>query len=85
MKEAFVRIVQDSPSSDAPTLTQGTQVMVGDVKMSGVTRIELIAEVNDIWRARIDCYVHGMDLCALATIHEPTLWQRFKRWMERNW
>jgi hypothetical protein len=35
--------------------TQGTQVLVDGVPMKGVTKIELVADVNDVWRAVITC------------------------------
>jgi hypothetical protein len=46
-------------TADSPTMTQGTVVLLADgTKLEGVTRVELIAETNDVWRARIDCVVH---------------------------
>lgn len=38
------------------TLTRGTKVLVDGVALKGVTRVELVAEVDDVWRARIECY-----------------------------
>ncbi len=37
------------------TRTQGTRVLVDGQALKGVTRVELIASVDDVWRARIEC------------------------------
>ena len=79
MEQHYARIVTTADGS-GPTRTMGTQVMVGGVALKGVTRIELVAEVNDVWRARIECAAEPTDLGALAEVHWPTLWQRLVRW-----
>lgn len=57
-------------------------MFVGDTPMAGVTRIELVAEVNNIWRARIECTVKPpADLMAESVTYYPTLWQRFRGWI----
>ena len=64
------------------TLCHGTKVMVGDQQLGGVVRIELVAEVNNVWRARVDLTVQPpADLQAMAVIHYPSLWQRIRRWV----
>lgn len=45
------------PQGDGLTKTQGTQVWVGDQQLTGVVKIELIAEVGDVWRAVVHCHV----------------------------
>lgn len=37
------------------TRTQGTKVLVDGEELKGVTRVELFADVDDVWRARIEC------------------------------
>lgn len=37
------------------TRTQGTKVLVDGEELKGVTRVELFAGVDDVWRARIEC------------------------------
>lgn len=56
--------------SDGPVQkSQGTKVMVGDVELSGVTKVVLTAEVNDIWRAEIHCHAICPDeVLALAEL-----------------
>jgi hypothetical protein len=80
---AILRVVPAEPSDGKGShRCQGTKLFVGDQELTGVTRIELVADVNDdVWRARVDCMVKPpADLKAAATIRCPTLWQRFKRW-----
>jgi hypothetical protein len=80
MDKQIARIVV--PAGDSASKTQGTKVFVGDKELTGITRIELVAEVNDVWRARIDCLVKPpADLKADSVTRYPTLWQRFKRWV----
>lgn len=38
-------------------LTRGTQVLIDGKKVSGVTKVVLTAEPNDVWRARVECFV----------------------------
>ena len=79
------RIVSSPPDAGGLTRTQGTKIMVGDSQMTGVTRIELVCDVNDVWRARIDCMVQPpADLSALSIIYVPTRWQRIKQWLARG-
>lgn len=61
-------------------VTQGTKVLVGDIQIPGITRIELVCEVNDIWRARIDLNVQATDLNALSVFHQFSRWQRLMNW-----
>jgi len=78
----LVRIVPVSAGDDRPNPTQGTAVYVGDQEITGVTRIELVCEVNNVWRAKIECMVDPpANLLATAIFHRPTIWQRFKRWV----
>jgi hypothetical protein len=50
--------------------TQGTTVWVGDHQLTGVTKIELVAEVNDVWRAVIHCAVIPDEVLAVAELRE---------------
>ena len=59
----IVKITPREPVDGQPTRTQGTEVWLADgTKLEGVTRIELTAEVNDIWRAKIDVVVTAVQL-----------------------
>ena len=81
-KPQLIRVVQAAPDRSGTVLTQGTQVFVGDQEISGIQRIEIVAEVNDVWRARIDCTLTGsIDLQALAVFHKATRWDRLKAWL----
>lgn len=76
----LVRIVPAPAEGNGPHRAQGTKVFVGDLQMTGVTRIELICEVGDVWRARIDCHVQPTDIDALAFVYTPNLWHHIRRW-----
>lgn len=59
------------------TSTHGTKVLVDGVEMKGVTRVELVANVDDVWRARIECYaqVPVMPGVAVEAVqHAPLAW-----------
>lgn len=61
------------------TLTRGTKVLVDGEELKGVTRVELFAGIDDVWRARIECVAHvqvmpGM-LMELVS-HQPLSWWR---------
>lgn len=70
-----------------PTLTQGTRVCTHDGQpIGGITRIELIAEPQDVWRARIDCHVEVPFQFTAAShlrIDRLNWWQRFCLWAGR--
>jgi hypothetical protein len=36
--------------------TQGTEVFVDGKKLEGVTKITLVAEMNSVWKATIECH-----------------------------
>lgn len=77
----ILRVVPDTHEGQGPQRCQGTKLYVGDQELTGVTRVELIAEVNGIWRAKVECWVKPpADLLSEAVITYPTWWQRFKRW-----
>lgn len=63
-----------------PMMTRGTIVRTADGKpVSGVTRIELIAELNDVWRAKIECHVRLAEMPRImAEVQQRPLtwWQR---------
>lgn len=78
----LVRVVPVAPSTESGiTRTQGTKLFCGDVDISrGVTRIELICEVNDIWRAKIEMNIQPpIDLTALAVFHRPSKIERIRK------
>lgn len=77
----LARIVATPRDDGGATICHDTKVMVGDQQLGGVVRIELVAEVNNFWRARVDLMVQPpADLQAMAVIHYPSLWQRIRRW-----
>lgn len=59
--------------SSAPSaLTQGTRVEVAPgIILQGVTKIELRATVDDLWRATIECYVRIQPMKARVQIKLP--------------
>lgn len=81
MSGQLLRIVAAEHDGNGPHKCQGTKLFVGDHELTGVTRIELVAEVNDLWRAKVECMVKPpADLLAEAVTMYPTLWQRIRRW-----
>jgi hypothetical protein len=42
--------------------TQGTKVLVDGVAMKGVTRVELVADVNSLWKAVIHVIAKEVDI-----------------------
>ena len=51
-------IIPPRNTGKGPTVTQGTKVVLSDgSELKGITRIEIQANANDVWRARIDCYI----------------------------
>lgn len=53
-----LRIVAPSTAPGECSRAQDTRVCLPDgTEVHGITRIELVCEVNSIWRARIDAYV----------------------------
>lgn len=54
----LLKIIPIKADPGEPTRTRGTKVVTEDGReVEGVTKIELVAECNDVWRARIDCLV----------------------------
>jgi len=81
----LLRVVPAPREGDGPQVCQGTKLYVGDQELTGVTRVELVAEVNGIWRAKVECWVKPpADLLSEAAITYPTRWQRFRNWW-RDW
>lgn len=55
------------------TRTQGTKVLVDGQELKGVTRVVLVAEVGDVWRARIECMAHVQAMPGMwVEVHEAT-------------
>lgn len=65
--------------------TRGTQVWIGDTRLNGVTGITLRADINDVWRATIECHVEPPAELLAAAVFEarkPETWlQRILRWI----
>lgn len=77
----LITVVPIPSKPGKPTVTHGTQVLLPDgSKLDGVTRIELVAEVNDVWRARIDCLANVPEMAGLqlnsVNQAEPLSWWR---------
>lgn len=86
MSNELLHIKFPEPSRDGVMVTQGTKILTRDGKeIGGVTKVVLIGEVNDLWRAEIHCYVEGPEISDLSTFIAarfiPSRWQRFKRWL----
>lgn len=61
------------------TPTRGTKVLVDGQEMKGVVRVVLVAEVNDVWRAHIECYAKVPVMPGMALVVEnkpPMAWWR---------
>jgi len=74
-------IIPPATPADGYTRTQGTRVQLSDGSfLSGIKRIEIVAEVNGIWRARIDCMVNVQVMpgvmIEVGTPGKPVTWWR---------
>ncbi len=61
------------------TRTQGTRVLVDGQELKGVTKVELVASVDDVWRARIECMAHVQVMPGMVLeveSHRPLSWWR---------
>lgn len=80
----FARIVP-AVSARGPHPTRGTEVWIGDTRLSGVTEITLRADLNDVWRATIKCHVEPPAALLAAAVFEvrkpERWWQRALRWI----
>lgn len=83
MSTHFIRIVP-AQGGPGPQPTRGTQVWVGDTRINGVTGITLCADLNDVWRATVECVVEPpAELLAAAVfeVRKPETWiKRLLRW-----
>lgn len=85
MAKQIARIVFNREAVNGLTRTQGTKVFVGGQQLSGVYRIELVGEVDDVWRARIWCHAQVQtDLLSEFVVTRPSLWRRIVGWV-RGW
>lgn len=80
---AILRVEADNQDGDGPYRCQGhVRLYVGDIELTHVQRVELVAEPNSLWRAKVECLVKPpSSLMAGAVIRYPNMWQRFKRWV----
>lgn len=70
MTKAKAKIVAREADSNGYVRTVGTKVMVGDVELEGVSRLTLVAEPDNVWRATIECYAGPpQDLLVLADVY----------------
>jgi hypothetical protein len=80
----YLRIVPATRDGEGATPTRGTHVFAGDTQIRGVTGITLRADVNDVWRATIECNVKPpAELLAQARvvlINTPW-WRRALHWI----
>ncbi|MCU1054182.1 hypothetical protein JAK47_06490 [Stenotrophomonas maltophilia] len=61
------------------TRAQGTRVLVDGQELKGVTKVELVASVDDVWRARIECMAHVRVMPGMlleVESHRPLSWWR---------
>ena len=84
MNNHTIRIVP-AIGNGGPQPTRGTRVLVGDTRIDGVIGITLRADINDLWRATIECHVEPpSDLLAAAVfeVRKPETWlSRVLRWI----
>lgn len=78
------RVILPTPQDRSGlTLTRGTTIVtpMGE-KIEGVTKLVLIAETNDIWRAELHLFVHAPDISCLSTFEYKEFrtpwWQRLR-------
>lgn len=57
-EKQFIRVsCGASCDANGPILTKDTKVMVGDQLITGITKLTLVADVDNVWRAEIHCHV----------------------------
>lgn len=69
----------EQQTRDSPSPTRGTRVVLPSGEhLPGVTRIELVADVDDVWRATITCMVEPSPIHANCVVQTsgPSLWRR---------
>ena len=60
--------------------TMGTRVMLApDIQLRGITRIELLAEVDGLWRATIECDVRLQPIKARVQLRLPRPARYYRR------
>lgn len=58
-KGGILTIVPSAPDTETGrSITHGTKVMLDGQELKGVTKIVITGEVNDVWRASIECMVN---------------------------
>lgn len=76
----LLSIVPSAPDSGSGyCITQGTKVMLDGQEVKGVTKIVITGEVNDVWRANIECMVNVSDMPGMlleAVAVTPLTWWR---------
>ncbi len=84
-KEMLLRIVPQEHSKHSIVPTSGTKVLTPDgAEIRGITRIVLIADPDDVWRAEISCLISPPEITVLADLdrrYAQTRWQRFWTWL----
>ena len=87
MEEAkYLRIVPAIQSDDQPTPTMGTKVFVGGQELAGITKIEMVCGLDDVWRAVIHCLpAHPLEITCLADVsrvyRKPSFFERLTAWL----
>ncbi len=70
----------------APMRTHGTRVWVGGEELSGITGITLRADVDNVWRATLECIVEPPEellvAAALAPVRRDSWLHRIVRWVQ---
>lgn len=76
----LLRVIPPPADKSGHTLTRGTKVLTpGGAEIKGVYRIELVGDVDDVWRAVLHCHVQPPALSAECTVvAKPMSWWR--RW-----
>jgi len=75
----LVKIVPVQCAEGFPQKTQGTQGLVDGVKIGGVQKIVLTADMDDVWRAEIHCmaYAPNLDGAICKLVHRKIpAWKR---------
>lgn len=80
---ALIRIIPAIDTHGEVTPTQGTKVFLGDTEITGIYRIEVTADINDVWRAVIHCHCHVEGITAEAEfVDTRSWWERFSDYIK---
>lgn len=82
----IIRIVPAHAGEGKPASTMGTRVFAGETEIGGILKIEMVAEVGDVWRAVLHVVPEPFEATVMAdtvkTSPKPSIWIRAWTWLK---